>query len=91
MVGGTDEVPPDAEQVLDDSVSGEEALRPTGRLEAAHLWLSLPGELVGDRGSIVGVLPRVVHNRRHGGPTSSAVASEFVGDEASWFAALALQ
>ncbi len=91
VVGRVDEVPANAEQVPDDSVSGEESLRMAGRFEAAHLSLPLPGRLVGDLGSVVGVLPRVVPDGGHGGPMGCAVAPQFVSHQANRLCALALQ
>ncbi len=84
-------MPPHAKQVLDDCVSGQEALCLAGRLEAAHLSLSLPGRLVGDLGAVVGVLPRIVPHGGHGGPMRCAIAPQFVGHEAHRLCALALQ
>jgi hypothetical protein len=44
---------PDPEQIADDAMQREEALRLGGRFEPAHLALSLPCWLVGDLGSVV--------------------------------------
>ncbi len=62
-----------------------------GRLEAAHLTLSLSARLMGDLGSVVGVLPRVVPDGGHGGPMRCAIAPQFVGHEQHRLCPLALQ
>ena len=91
MVGRADEVPPNAEQILDDAMRGEESLRLAGRLEAAHLSLSLPGRLMGDFGTVVRVLPRIVPDGGHGGPMRCAIAPQLIGDQAQRLCTLALQ
>jgi len=60
VVGGSQHMPADAEQIQDDSVDGEESLRLSSGLEPSHLSLSLPGWLVGDFRPVVGVAPGVV-------------------------------
>ena len=60
MVGCAHEVPSNAEQVLEDSVNGEESLGLLRRLEPAHLVLSLSRWLMRDFGPIVRVPARVV-------------------------------
>ena len=85
------QVATDAEEILNDSVNGEEALRLTRRLEPPHLALPLPGRLVGDLRAVVGVLTRVVDDRRHGGPNSGAIASQFVRHQPVGFTPLSLQ
>ena len=91
MVDRADEVPPNAEEIENDPVSGEEALCLAWRLEPTHLSLSLPGRLVGNLGSVVRVLPRVVDDRQHGGPVSGAIATELVGHQTGRLRTLALQ
>ena len=59
-------------------MNGEEALRLAWRLEPTHLSLRPAGRLVGDFRSVVGVLPRVVDDRRHGGSMSVSIAAQFV-------------
>ncbi len=82
VVGRAQEVPPNPEEVLDDSVNGEEALGLAWRLEPAHLSLSLSRRLMRDLRSVVGVPARVVDHRRHGAPPRCAVAPQLVGHEA---------
>ena len=81
MVGGAHEVPPNPEQVQDYSMNGEEALRLSWRFEPAHLPLSLSCRLMRDLRSVIGVLPRVVDNGRHGGAMSGAIARQLVRDQ----------
>ncbi len=91
MVSRAHEVPPNPEKVLDDSVNGEEALRLAWRLEPAHLSFPLPGRLVGDLRSVVGVLPRIVDNGGHGGSMSGAIAAQFVRNQPVGFHSLSFQ
>ena len=91
VVGRIHEVPPNPEQVLDDPVNREESLRLTGRLEPAHLSLSLARRLVGDLRSVVRVLRRIMDDRRHCAPPCSAVDPQLVGHQPPRFAALAFQ
>ncbi len=84
-------MPPNAEQVQDDSVSGEESLRLAGRLEAAHLSLSLAGRLMGDFGTVVRVLPRIVPDGGHGGSMRCPIAPQLVGHEQHRLCPLAFQ
>ena len=44
---------PDAEEVLDESMHGQESLRLTWRFELSHLPLTLPRRLVRDFGAII--------------------------------------
>ena len=46
----------ESEEIPYESVDGQEPLSLSGRLEALHLPLSPPRWLVGDFGSVVGVL-----------------------------------
>ncbi len=56
-----------SEEILHQAVHGHEPLHVSGRLEAPHLALALPGRLVGDFGAIVRVLfCEVDHGRHHG-------------------------
>ncbi len=80
VIGRADKVPSNAEQVLDDCVSREESLRLAWRLELAHLSFPLPGRLVRDLRSVVGVLPRIVDDGRHGAPPRRAATSHPRGE-----------
>ncbi len=60
MVGRADEVSPDSEQVRDDAMDREESLRLAGRLEPAHLSLSLSSRLMRDFGPVVRIPARVM-------------------------------
>ncbi len=54
------QMPTDPKEILDDSVDGREALKLSGRLEAAHLALTLSGGLMRNLGAVVRVLVRPV-------------------------------
>ena len=56
MISCSQEMPSDAEEVLDDSVHREKSLRLSRGLEPSHLSLPLPRRLVGDFRPIVFVL-----------------------------------
>ena len=91
VVGRAHEVPSNPEEVLDDSVNGEEALRLAWRLEPAHLSFALPGRLMGDLRSVVGVLHRIVDQGRHGDSMSGAIAPQLVGHQQQGLGSLTLQ
>ena len=67
MMHGAEQMAPDPEQVLDDTVNRSEPLQMGRRLEAPHLAFALPCGLMGDFGPVVGVLLRAVHDRRRHG------------------------
>jgi hypothetical protein len=56
------QVPPNPEEILDDTVDRQESLRLNGRFESAHLPLSLAGRLMRDFGAIIRVASSVVSN-----------------------------
>ena len=68
VVGGSQQMPPDLEQVLDDAVHRQEPLRLRRGFEPAHLPLPLPRRLMRYLGPVVCILPRVVPHRRHHSP-----------------------
>ena len=84
-------MPPNTDQFLDGSGRGKESLCLAGRLEAAHLSLSLAGRLVGDFGSVVRVLPRIVPDGGHDGPMRCAIIPQLVGHQAQRLCTLTLQ
>ena len=47
------QVASDAEEILDESMNGQESLRLTWRFELSHLPLTLPRRLMRDFGAIV--------------------------------------
>ena len=76
------------EEILYEAVHGREALHLGGRLEAPHLTLALPCRLMGNFGSIVGVLVRGVDHGRHRGPTSRRIAAQLVRGQTSRYRSL---
>ncbi len=82
---------PDAEEVLDESMHGQESLRLTWRFELSHLPLTLPRRLVRDFGAIILVLLGAVDYRRHDAAKRRRIASQLVGDQPSRHAALTFQ
>ena len=62
-----------------------------GRFELPHLSLALAGRLVRDFGSIVFVLLRAVHDRRHHDAVGRRVAAKLVRNQKPWLAALPFQ
>ncbi len=91
MMTRLQQMPSDAEEVLDEPVHGQKSLRTTRRFEPSHLPLSLPRRLVGDLGSGVRVLVGAVYDGRHDLAASGAVASQLVGDQPPGLAALRFQ
>ena len=75
MVGCAQEVPSNAEQVLDDPVNREESLGLSWQLEPVHLSLSLPLGLMRDFGPVVRIPACVMAHRRHGERHVAAAAA----------------
>ena len=88
VVGSPQQVTSNTEEILNESVHRQEALRVSGRLEAPHLALTLSGRLMRDLRSIVLVLLGAVDNGRHDGSVGSCVAAKLVGDHPSRLTAL---
>jgi hypothetical protein len=84
-------VAPHAKEILNESVHRQESLRVSGGFEPPHLSLALAGRLMRDFGSIVFVLLRVVHDRRHHDAVGSRVAAKLVRDQTPWLTALPFQ
>lgn len=74
MVNRLEQVAANTKEILDDAVHRCEALQLSGRLEAAHLVLTLEDGLLGDFCSIVFVLPGTVDHGRHHGVVRCRVA-----------------
>ena len=55
MVSRSQEVSPDSEQILHDTVNRREPLELSGRLETPHLALPLSGRLMGDLRAVIRV------------------------------------
>ena len=91
MIGRPQQMPSDSEEIQDDAVDRQEALRLIRRFEPPHLSLSLPGWLVGDLGSVVGVARGVVRHGGHRPAVRRSVAAELVGDETPGLALLCHQ
>ena len=82
---------PDAEEVLDESMNGQESLRLTWRFELSHLPLTLPRRLVRDFGAIILVLLGAMDYRWHDAPKRCRIASQLVGDQPSRHVAMTFQ
>ncbi len=80
-----------AEEILDESMNGQESLRLTWRFELSHLPLTLPRRLMRDFGAIVLVLLGAMADGRHDAPMRRRIASQLVGDQPSRHAALTFQ
>ena len=91
MVSRPQEVAPDAEEILHDTVNRRKPLELSGRFETPHLALPLAGRLVGDLRAVVRVLIGAVKHRRHHRATGGRVAAQLVGDQASRHVPLGLQ
>ena len=87
MVSRSQEVSPDAEQILHDTVNRREPLELSGRLETPHLALTLSGDLR----AVIRVLIGAVKHRRHHRATGGRVTAQLVGDQASRHVPLVLQ
>ena len=90
-MSGPQQVSAYPEEILYEAVHSCEALHLGGRLEAPHLTLALPSRLMGNFGSIVGVLVRGVDHGRHHGPTSRRIAAQLVPDQTSRYRSLVFQ
>ena len=88
---GSQQMAPDAEEILHDTVNRRELLELSGRLETPHLALLLAGRLVGDLRAVVRVLIGAVKHRWHHRATGGRVAAHLVGDQASRHVPLGLQ
>ena len=64
MVGRSQEVSTDSEQILHDTVNRREPLELSGRRETPHLALTLSGRLMGDLRVVIRVLISAVKHRR---------------------------
>jgi hypothetical protein len=91
MVSGPQQVSAYPKEIRYEAVHGCEALHLGGRLEAPHLTLALACRLMGNFGSIVGVLVRGVDHERHHGPTRRRITAQLVRDQTSRNRSLAFQ
>ncbi len=84
-----------ADEVLDESMNGQESLRLTWRFELSHLPLTLPltlpRRLVRDFGAIIFVQLGAMDYRWHDAAKRRRIASQLVGDQPSRHAALTFQ
>ena len=85
------QVATDTEEVVDESVHGEESLHVSGGFKSSHLSFALPSRLVRHFRSIVLVLSGAVHHGRHHGTVGCGVAAKFVRDQPAWLTALPFQ
>ena len=91
MVSRPQEVAPDAEEILHDTVNRREPLELSGRREPPHLALTLSGRLMGDLRAVIRVLIGAVKHRRHHRASGGRVAAQLVGNQASRHVPLGLQ
>ena len=91
MVSRSQEVSPDAAQILRDTVNRREPLELSGRRETPHLALTLSGRLMGGLRAVVRVLIGAVEHRWHHCATGGRVTAQLVGDQASRHVPLGLQ
>ena len=85
MLGGSDVIATEVEEVIDLVVGGEEALRLTGRFELLHLPLSAARRLVRVFRSVVQSLVLAMLDAGHDLSFGRTVAGELVGDhDARW-------
>ena len=88
---GSQQMAPDAEEILHDTVNRREPLELSGRLKTPHLALPLAGRLVGDLRAVVRVLIGAVKHRWHHRATGGRVAEQLIGNQASRHVPLGLQ
>ena len=62
---GSQQMAPDAEKILHDTVNRREPLELSGRLETPHLALTLSDRLMGDLRAVIRVLIGAVEHRWH--------------------------
>ena len=85
------EVTPDAKEISNESMHRQESLCMRDGFESPHLPFALAGRLMRDLGSIVFVLLRAVHDRRHHNAVGRRVAAQLVRDQTPRRAALSFQ
>ena len=90
MMTRLQQMPADAEEVLDKSMHGQESLRLTWRFELSHLSFSLPRRLVRDFGAIILVLLGAMDYGWHDAAKRRRIASQLVGDQPPGRGALVL-
>ena len=91
MVSRSQEVSPDSEQILYDTVNRREPLELSGRRETPHLALTLSGRLMEDLRAVIRVLIGAVKHRWHHRAIGGRVTAQLVGDQASRHVPLGLQ
>ncbi len=85
------QVTPDTEEILGDSVHRQESLRLSRGFEPSHSSLPLSGRLVRDFCPIVRVSAGLMDNGRHDRSLRGGIAPQLVGDQPSGLASLAFQ
>ena len=88
---GSQQMAPDAEEILHDTVNRREPLELSGRRETPQLVLPLSGRLMGDLRAVVRVLIGAVKHRRHHRAAGGRVTAQRVGHQASRHVPLGLQ
>ena len=91
MLGSSDVIAAEMEEVVDLIVGGEEPLRLAGRFELLHLPLSSARRLVRVFRSVVEPLVLAMLNAGHDLAFGRAIAGKFVGDHDAWRSHLLLQ
>ena len=84
-------VPTHVEEIANNTMYRQEALRLSNGLELAHLAFPLLGRLMRHFREVVRIAPGVVDDGRHDRAARCSVASQLVGDEAARLPTLALQ
>src|SRR6266700_2480439 len=77
VIGGSQQVAPYPEKILDDTVEGEKPLGLAGRFESAHVPFSLAGRLMRAFSAIIGVTFRGVSHAAQDRSQGGRVPSEF--------------
>ncbi len=91
VVARSQSVPTQVEEIANNTMYRQEALRLSSGFELAHLAFPLSGRLMRDFCSVVRIAPGVMDDRRHDRAARRSVASQLVGDEAARLHTLALQ
>jgi hypothetical protein len=91
MINRSEKVATIAEQIANAGMDRKKALSLMSRLEASHLSFPLPGRLIGQLGTVVRVLTRVVERTGKNIPGSRSVARKLVGQQLARLFPLAFQ
>ncbi len=75
------QVPAHPKEIIDGTMDGEKLLNLSGGFKAAHVAFALAGGLMRHLSPVVRILIGTVLDRGEGGPMSSGIATQLVGDE----------